>query len=653
MSSSSGQNLTNVYAYLRKEYQDVDMMYSKPVSYIKTLTGIDNKVIFIYKEVNLIFHSFTRWLTLLNLQDQNKIKSLHAPFFGSIKSEKNSDDLDLTGSPLKDDTSIDAIMDDSLATKMHFAKPWKAIEENYMPIDINLAREILNNVSNHEFPKDSSGWIFVLCSSENGKGPIMLSSRIHAKDHIRGIMNYNQLISHQDMSIDDLLARHFSFISSSSKLNTQVESLFEMTPNINLKFINVSTARNPSAFHIDESSEVILNQKVEVGKGHLLCENLWSQILLLNCIKNDILNSRTNSFEGTIGDPTYSYGSNELTFENLQERVNRILSEMVIIKEEDEKLMDTGLESVVKRTQFRPLTDITDQLWDLLKFSNSYHDLKRIITFIFQISSRSNIVNIPTNNNRLGELIRELSQQRLAIPNLTSTEPLELLLEIGIEKMMKDYEFIFNESKICNLSDMKFGEGKSQTKATDNRLSVRKSLAAGVDLNPEKARKTLLHGGGSQDSNDEMENGIRNSRFNEREVEFNISRLSQIHLIVEHLLLIQSNLSLDNDYKSITQKLMEKSLVPFDTLKEQKYDSLVIPIMNKKMSQLVENLIPNAQKITMRSENKFKTIESIFDFNLEMILPSLALSETELDEMPEKKNDLFHFISYTAITSKA
>lgn len=44
--------LTNVYAYLRDKYPDIDMLFGKSPSFIKTLTGIDNqKIIFIYKEV--------------------------------------------------------------------------------------------------------------------------------------------------------------------------------------------------------------------------------------------------------------------------------------------------------------------------------------------------------------------------------------------------------------------------------------------------------------------------------------------------------------------------------------------------------------------------------------------------------------------------
>lgn len=44
-------NLTNVYAYLRKSYPDVDMLFAKPPSYIKVLAGAE-KAIFVFKEVN-------------------------------------------------------------------------------------------------------------------------------------------------------------------------------------------------------------------------------------------------------------------------------------------------------------------------------------------------------------------------------------------------------------------------------------------------------------------------------------------------------------------------------------------------------------------------------------------------------------------------
>ena len=560
--------------------------------------------------------------------------------------------LNLTGSPLKDDEDINELLRTSIVTQVFFAKPWNNVEETYTPIDISLAREIIMNLSAQNFPKESCGTIFILCLDEVApvnNATFLLSYTIKAGQNIRSLGNYHGIVKQEDKSIESLMKRHF-LIAPNTRLNSQMESFFEITPDVSLKFVNNMTGQTPSINHIDASSEVVLYQKLAVGKSHVLCEDFWIQIQLLNMIKLDILNFKNASHDGTFIDPAYNYGSSDMTFENLQEKVNGILSEVIVIKEENDGIVDTGLESVIKRVRHRTLTEISDQLWDILKFTSSYTDLKKILTFIFQIVSRSNIVNIPINNNRLSELIRELSQQRLAIPHLIGTEPLELLLEIGIEKLFKDYEFILNESRICKLSDMKFDAGSSQGKS-DNHLNVRKSLsAAAVDLNQSaKIRKTLLKTAGGCETNDDEDIGIRNSRFVEREAESNISKLAQYHLVLEHLLLIQNNLNLDNDYTAIIKKLFEKPLVPFEDL--QKFDKFEISINDKKVIQLVDNLIPNAQKFTLQSENKFKDVTSVFYFNIEQIVPSLVQKENE-SEFVDKSGDSFQFISYTTIASK-
>lgn len=56
---------------------------------------------------------------------------------------------------------------------------------------------------------------------------------------------------------------------------------------------------------------------------------------------------------------------------------------------------------------------------------------------------------MPTSKTRLAVLIRDISDQRLAIPSLKGTEPMELLIEIGLEKITKDFEYIFALGKLC------------------------------------------------------------------------------------------------------------------------------------------------------------------------------------------------------------
>lgn len=51
-----------------------------------------------------------------------------------------------------------------------------------------------------------------------------------------------------------------------------------------------------------------------------------------------------------------------------------------------------------------------------------------------------------------------MSEKRMAIPHLNGSEPLELMLDIGIEKVTRDYEFIFSECKLCSPEELKYAE---------------------------------------------------------------------------------------------------------------------------------------------------------------------------------------------------
>lgn len=574
-------------------------------------------------------------------------------YLSPLSEENNkSDNFNFSGScgsPLRDDNSITELINTSIASRVFTKNPWYDEEESYGPVDMNLVQKIMNDISNHEFPKDSNGSVFILCGNEldqNLENSIFLMSfHVAKKKFTRGFAKYCGIVKNESRSINSYLKKHKAMISK-TKIEIQIESTFEITPDVLLKFMDTMNEENCTLSHINKSSQVMLKQKVEIGRSHALCEQLWNQIQLLFMIKNDIVNVKNLSCDGTLVEPNYNYGS--MKYEVLQKKCNMVLSDVTIMNDSTDEIIDTSLENIIRKVFNRQLFEITDQIWELVKFASSYNDLRRILTFIFQISSRSSIVNIPMNNNRLAELIREISQQRLAIPHLTSTEPLELLLEIGIEKVMKDYEYIFSESKICLLKDMNIGDTKIKTQIETN-MNVRKSLASSA-LEINQNRKTLLHGTGSLDSNDDLD-GIRNSRFSEKEADKSIAKMAQIHLAIEHLIMMQNNLNINIDYKQIARKILTNPTVSFEDLQIKKYDKLQVPIIDKKVIHLVENLIPNSQKITFISDNKFKNVENVFYFNVDQVVPSLMQKESE-GEVADRKGDVFHFINYARITSK-
>lgn len=62
-------------------------------------------------------------------------------------------------------------------------------------------------------------------------------------------------------------------------------------------------------------------------------------------------------------------------------------------------------------------------------------------------------------------------------------------------------------------------------------------------------RKTLMHKMSSDgmELNDSMEKiGFQNNQFNLKTIERDLARLGSIHLILEHLIMIKSNLNLEN-----------------------------------------------------------------------------------------------------------
>lgn len=80
-------------------------------------------------------------------------------------------------------------------------------------------------------------------------------------------------------------------------------------------------------------------------------------------------------------------------------------------------------------------------------------------------------------------------------------------------------------------------------------LNVRKSLKSDLAMNTPTsnvpARKTLMHTMNEQNRLKIENVGFQNSMFSLANVEEHLARLGRLHLILEHLILIQSQLKLD------------------------------------------------------------------------------------------------------------
>lgn len=106
--------------------------------------------------------------------------------------------------------------------------------------------------------------------------------------------------------------------------------------------------------------------------------------------------------------------------------------------------------------------------------------------------------------------------------------------------------------------------------------------------------------------------GFHNSKFDRQDVDRRLAKLAQIHLILEHLLLIQIHLSMESSmclwvqcvlwlllsfvllcsphtvHQSIAIQQLQKPAKPFDIVKSMGEDKREIPIVNDKILSKIE-----------------------------------------------------------------
>lgn len=622
-------NLANVYAFLRDTYDSVDFQLAPAPTYIESVADVTSKIIFIYKQDEV--------RTRAMLTDGNNF---------SPKIEGNSQhSLDLTGSPLKDEVKLESLdLSAETGVVLRLENPWLEKEECFGPIAVEKGRSILQEVLGNEM--GCRGHLWALCDGKDMDRTLLLQVVLNDnRRFMRGavkLLGYfpeSQLTMNRLQKVHEVRAPGFT-----KKLETHIELWYKIQSHISIKLRWISHSENPS-FCINKKADIILRQSIQVDETQSVAEYFWSQLHLLETIRDRILQIRSDG-RSNPDDDCYV---NSLDVGLIKEKAHKILTEFCVVETTEYNLGQIA--SIVERVKNRTAVDVTDRLWSVLKYCPCYDDLKDVLTFIFKAASRSNLANIPCNNNRLAQLIKSIAQGRLAIPILTGAEPLELLLEIGLEKIFKDYQIIFHESKICNLDMEKVGSSGSQGRNNSRASSIRKSMydavPSSVGSSAQSRKTALLSGLGNGNADHDDDGAIRNSYFNADEANLKIGKLAQVHLLLEHLLSIETHLKLTSIYTQVAQEYFARPTLSFEEVRTKKTDQLEIPILNNKIIELVENGNPYIRRVEMTSRSKFRTVQSIFYQSSDPILPTNLFPQLKA-EGGEVKN-AYWCLEYTKI----
>lgn len=337
----------------------------------------------------------------------------------------------------------------SIETKGDFYKPWTDVEESYCGVNVNIARSIVSELGDAGLV---SGPVWFLCDFHDTERTILVENEFDANWWSRGSVVRNDPVPLESIQMDQLMAIHLNRFPELKTFDTDIDSTYHLRHNIHVR-VEMSFQKQLPSFTFFQGAKVYLRQFLAKPDESLKANSFWCDILILNYIRRYILDYPSSN----ANEPLYECGTG-MRLREIKEEIATLFTTVVFSTDlNDQGTMVVGeqdLDAVVAGAISRDFTDITDSLWNLLKCCGSYHDLKVAFNYMFHFVQMNNIVNIPANKNHLATLIKEISEGRLTNLCLSGTDPLELLLEIGMEKVEKDYEHIFIRSKTTTVQDL-------------------------------------------------------------------------------------------------------------------------------------------------------------------------------------------------------
>uniref|UniRef100_A0A182PJH2 Protein zwilch n=1 Tax=Anopheles epiroticus TaxID=199890 RepID=A0A182PJH2_9DIPT len=618
-------DLANVYQLFRSKFEENDFQYYFPPSYIRSLAESDEKIIFAFRKI----HS-----TIISPEiDMVRVKR-------SPKSN-GSNNLDLTGSPLKD-MSFEEFEEMNLSKEFNehnVQNLWSPDEEAYGPLSTDKARSILQNFISLE-SGIGRGSIWTLCCGTDSDRTVLLQLSINAasnnpRQFTRGVVRFSGVQSSNSISLGQLIDNHRRRAGEAMKFNPKIhiQQWCKLCPQITVR-LSWHTMGEGSTFAIEHNARVRLSQEFPVNNGAFArfspAEYFWQQLQRLALMREKIMDIRANRESGYARNDVC--GDDEMDLEYVKQKVNNILSSFLAV--EPTTYSPSRIADMVSQVQNRNLTDVMERLYEALTLCSNYDDLKAAIDYIFHLSTHSNIVNVPTNGTRFAQLILAMIQDRLAIPYLTGSEPYELLLECGFNKLMNDYKTIFTESGVYELEFEKLFQPQV-TNTRKSRYATGNGPQAGDSHHGGKqSGATHLFQPAGEDRG--REKSILLSNFDEDEVKLRLNRLAQVHLLLEHLLLLESAVDVPSIYGRVCELYLARPPYSYGEVYNRKTDLLEFEMDEFMLLRKADQLLPCARRVTMSSTNLLQKLETVFYQNGRPILPERLYPQFECKEVDNK-----------------
>ncbi|XP_069701430.1 protein zwilch homolog isoform X2 [Periplaneta americana] len=381
------------------------------------------------------------------------------------------EDLDLTGSPLEWISEEGKFDDISLINPQ---KHWQKDEENHGALSPCETRSILfmcgRTVSNWKTP------IYVLGDASDVDKTVLMS-RFNDKKNGWVTRSVVRMLGHwsykqAEAYVADIIKEHVDVSKMpKQKVKSCITNVYEIVGSIrNTEHpqdcslsLNISWSDSTSIalppLYADTTLETILILDQSVSPAY----KLWLQLKLLHQLLILLTSAKQKQDHSVIQLPTSelvteSSRTDMLTLIHELDYTYKSYSESVNFTDENMAEM-RQLNLLVEQTVSGKSThywDFTHHLFLLLINCRDSQDLVRCLMAVFQEVQSGNAKPFvhPKNPTNIARIITECIHSGFVLPELSGTKAVEYLIEIGLNKLSKDYANIFLHSELATLEQL-------------------------------------------------------------------------------------------------------------------------------------------------------------------------------------------------------
>lgn len=621
------------------------MTFTKTPSYLSTLLDRVEDIAFIYKTAD-------------NRNSSINDKSFEIDTFQ--KNEKKENIGDVTGSPLKVDLDTSSFLSFELFDDC--TNFWQKNEETYHPISYEKSKKLIEDYWKENYKNKHALPVWCLCDGTDDKKTLLLTALRSPTAISRTLVTRKGYLpkNHPNIAFDAFCNEHFKTVDELTsekqkiplrQLACDISSIYELYgskitinnfKNCNLLgsvYLEIKWNVCSADIPINSATSIMTVQTI-VGQENSAMYRFWKELLLLelytkvlteynseDMLNNDWLPSNSGAFQDV----------------NLIDQIVEMVNDChhaarVVGDREGKKLL-----KIVENVDNRETYDITDKIWDILNKCSTYGNLKDCLNVVFtEIAQTENKILVSDSNiTVMAQMIRDIMARRPAMACLTGTQPIEILVDIGLQKLQKDFNYICSEFDIT-----------SAHKFNDKFKTI---FMKYYDFNNADPSKNI----DNTDLFKILQTNIRNALYHKKSIinydylQERIKILGQLHIMLETLLLVPTQWQ-STSLQSIYEHYVENSELLFDsfaTLALTKLYEVQLKLAVSEIYEYVKILNPVMWRMSLTYSKHIYSVQSVFHLAQRPIFPPALYTTDLLNGTALDANEIYYH--YSRLTNVA